>query len=661
MTIGLAHTARGRLLRELDAEREALQPPRHGNANWLAIIKIAEWEEIRDHLGACGCSAVLQSLSHFIAASIPKSDRILQTYKGEISVVVRNKSEAQLEKLLASLSRKVVRHRFVAGGEPIHVTPAIGFAAFTQDISSGSGLQCAQTALAHSLAHLDLKPTPFSYLLQQPSRWQQGVHALGVPRGLRFAFHVVLALVLALGVPLAIYLTLPSAIANTLATVVFIITILVLVTTATVINVEGVLSLRSEQPPDQPLQPYPKASAIIAAYLPNEAASVVATVDSLLSVDYPAQLQVVLAYNTPHDLPVEDLLRSIAKRDPRFILLRVPESTSKAQNINAALALIDGEFTAIFDADHRPLPNSFKRAWHWLSDGADVVQGHCVVRNGTATLLSRIVAVEFEQIYAVAHPGGMRLRRYGIFGGSNGYWRTNILREIRMRSAMLTEDIDSSMRVVCDGRRIVSDPGLISTELAPATLRSLAHQRLRWNQGWFQVSLRHLRPLLRSRNLTLRQKIGSFHLLAWREMFPWFSLQVFPVLIYWVFQAGSIYALDWQVPILLATTAYVLSTGPLQTLIAYANAAPLIRRRAGWFLLHMLFINFYSEFLTHLTRVAHLRQLFGEREWRITARSLEDTSPRSAIVDPFHEGDMPPAEEVDRKRYHVQRTRLQTS
>lgn len=661
MKIASPHTPRGRLLRELDAECALLQPPRHGNANWLAIIKVAEWEEIRDHLGPLGCSALLQTLSHFIAASIPEGDRILQTYKGEISLVVRNKSEAQLEKLLASLSRKVVRHRFVGGGEPISITPAIGFAAFTGEVGSHSSLKSAKTALAHSLAHLDLKPTPFSNLLQQPSAWQRWTLELGVPRLLRFAFHILLALLLALALPLAIYLALPAAIANTLATVVFIVTVIVLVTTATIINVEGVLSLRPEQPPDRPAEPYPKASAIIAAYLPNEAASVVATVESLLSVDYPAPLQVILAYNTPHDLPVERLLRSIAKREPRFIALRVPESTSKAQNINAALSLVDGEFTAIFDADHRPLADSFKRAWRWLSNGVDVVQGHCVVRNGRATLLSRIVAVEFEQIYAVAHPGAMRLRRYAIFGGSNGYWRTGLLREMRMRSSMLTEDIDSTMRAVCEGHRIVSDPGLISTELAPATLRGLTHQRLRWNQGWFQVSLRHLKPLLKSPNLSLRQKIGTFHLLAWREIFPWFSLQIFPVLAFWVLQAGSIYALDWQIPILLAATAYVLGTGPLQSLIAYANAAPFIRERAGWFLLHMLFVNLYSEFLALLTRVGHLRQLFGEREWRITPRSLDDTVPASPFMDPFHEGDMPPAEEVGRRRMRLLGRELQTS
>ena len=42
---------------------------------------------------------------------------------------------------------------------------------------------------------------------------------------------------------------------------------------------------------------------------------------------------------------------------------------------------------------------------------------------------------------------------------------------------MLTEDIDSSMRSLRAGFMIVSDPGLVSTELAPITIGALWHQR----------------------------------------------------------------------------------------------------------------------------------------------------------------------------------------
>ena len=63
--------------------------------------------------------------------------------------------------------------------------------------------------------------------------------------------------------------------------------------------------MKAAEPPTEPKTPYPPASAIIAAYLPNEAPTILETVEAFLQIEYPAPLQIILAYNTPHELPVE--------------------------------------------------------------------------------------------------------------------------------------------------------------------------------------------------------------------------------------------------------------------------------------------------------------------------------------------------------------------
>ena len=98
-------------------------------------------------------------------------------------------------------------------------------------------------------------------------------------------------------------------------------------------------------------------------------------------------------------------LHEMADRHPLLEVVKVEGSTSKAQNVNAVLHMANGAFTGMFDADHMPRPGSFERAWRWLANGYDVVQGHCMTRNGEETWLARMIAVEFESIYAVAHPG----------------------------------------------------------------------------------------------------------------------------------------------------------------------------------------------------------------------------------------------------------------
>jgi cellulose synthase/poly-beta-1,6-N-acetylglucosamine synthase-like glycosyltransferase len=355
-------------------------------------------------------------------------------------------------------------------------------------------------------------------------------------------------------------------------------------------------------------------------------------VNVFLSLEYPAELQVILAYNTPETLPVEEELRQLAAEHPNLQLLRVPESSSKAQNVNSALRETRGRFVGVFDADHHPQKDSFLRAWRWLSNGYAVVQGHCMIRNGEDSTLARLLAVEFEAMYAVSHPGRSRLHHFAIFGGSNGFWRTDVLHKIRMRSSMLTEDIDSSIRLLMSGDRIVSDPGLVSTELAPTTLSQLWNQRMRWAQGWFQVSIKHLWRALSSSRFSGWQRLGIAQLLFWREVYPWISLQIIPLIAFWAWKAGGLGALDWMIPVFVMTTLFTLSVGPGQSLLAYLLGHPSVKRRRIWFVAYFFFASvFYSEFKNTISRVAQIRQFLGEQEWIVTPRRAgQDVPPPEA-------------------------------
>jgi Glycosyl transferase family group 2 len=371
--------------------------------------------------------------------------------------------------------------------------------------------------------------------------------------------------------------------------------------------------------PDAPDRPTPRATAVIAAYLPNEADTIVETVHRFLAQRYTGGLQIVLAYNTPVALDVEQELRGLERDHAELSVLKVPDSTSKAQNVNAALRVAEGEFVGIFDADHHPAPGSFDRAWRWIADGVDVVQGHCVIRNGEDSALAKLVAVEFEQIYAVAHPGRAAVYGFGIFGGSNGYWRASALERIRLRGSFLTEDIEASMRVLEAGGRIVNDPGLVSHELAPETPKALWNQRMRWAQGWFQVSCRHLVSTLRSSSLDLRQKVGVVYLLGWREVYPWIAMSAWPLFAFLAWRDGG---LDLGSPMFLLLTLFVTVSGPLQTLAAWRLAAPEMRRHPRWFVAAAVAnLLFYTEAKNLVNRVAHLKQLRGEHQWVVTPRT----------------------------------------
>ena len=546
-------------------------------------------------------------------------------------------SESEARGRLAEVMERFAAHKFRAADEVFQLTPVIGLVEFGVDSDPTELGERCSIAMQHAELQLDLRPVlylptmrPLAPRPRMPMSWGPLRLLATIP------IQVAITQLLAIGLPLAVYLLL-DAVGVDIVPVVYVIVVIALLATAVLIWTEGVLALRPKHPPRLPEEKYVPATAIIAAYLPNEAATIVESVRSFQRIDYPAGLQIVLAYNTPRPMPVEETLREISRADPRFKVIQVEGSESKAQNVNAALSEATGEFIGIFDADHHPDPHCFRRAWRWLASGYDIVQGHCLVRNGDETWVSRMVAIEFEGIYAVSHPGRARLHHFGIFGGTNGYWKARLLHETRMHAFMLTEDIDSSIRAVLEGYRIASDPFLVSRELAPVTLRALWNQRMRWAQGWFQVSYRYLFRGLASRKLSLRQKLGLVHLLAWRELYPWIANQIIPIIIFWAIKFGGLTRIDWLVPVFVITTIFTLGTGPGQTVLAWRLANRSIRRHRRWFLYYLLMSSlFYTTFKNLIAVVAQVNEAMQQRRWMVTPRTarVADTAAQSIIPPP---------------------------
>ena len=588
----------------------------------LPVVRRREIVAVIDPLWAADDDATdsVRAPHEVVAAAAARLTRFLQpgeivasTPEGRLTLRLRHEDRAARPVRLQEMAYHAIE-AFDSLTDGNRVSDlGVGWARITRKQTPKQAEKHAATAAAESVNQRDLQPR------------QQGAHVrtrhpvvnlwtssrqvlLATVGSVVLPFFALVALY-AVGIDLSgpLYWTLVAALAITAGT----------------IWAESSHALDPPRLPEERDVPAPRASAVIAAYLPNEADTIVETVHEFLGQDYSGGLQVVVAYNTPVPLEVEGELESLAREHPDLTVLKVPDSTSKAQNVNAALRVAEGEFVGIFDADHHPAQGSFERAWRWIADGVDVVQGHCVIRNGEDSALARLVAVEFEQIYAVAHPGRAAVFQFGIFGGSNGYWRAGALEQIRLRGSFLTEDIEASMRLLEAGGRIVNDPGLVSRELAPETAKALWNQRMRWAQGWFQVSVRHLWSTLRSPSLNLRQKVGVGYLLGWRELYPWIAMSAYPLLGFLAWRDGGI---SMSSPVFLLLTLFVTVSGPLQTLAAWRLAAPEMRRHPWWFVgAGLANLLFYTELKNLVNRVAHLKQLRGEHKWVVTPRTAAST------------------------------------
>ncbi|OKL55918.1 hypothetical protein UA08_08825 [Talaromyces atroroseus] len=274
----------------------------------------------------------------------------------------------------------------------------------------------------------------------------------------------------------------------------------------------------------------PKLDIIVVAYLPNEQDIVMDRVKYLLDeIVYPRdKFRVNLLYNTPYAIePLEKELFALMAHNPKNLrVVKVPNSKSKADNINYYCNALetDADVSAIFDCDHYPHPYAPRWAMErFVKDKqVDIVQGRCVVLNTDDNMMTAMIGIEFDKIYAVSHPGRSEMFHFGLFCGSNGYWRTSLLRALKMDDSMLTEDIDSALRAFGGGAKTVHDLNVTSFELAPVTPSAFWKQRLRWSQGWVQASFRHMHLIWsrapEGKTRTMRQRFGIMSLLFIREL-----------------------------------------------------------------------------------------------------------------------------------------------
>lgn len=192
-----------------------------------------------------------------------------------------------------------------------------------------------------------------------------------------------------------------------------------------------------------------------------------------------------------------------------------------------------------------------------------------------------------------------------------------VLATIKMDQSMLTEDIDSSVRSTLIGKRIGYSSMVISSELAPVTLATLHKQRLRWSQGWAEVSAKYFLSTLLSRHTGIRQKLGFVLLLCWREIFVYLTFWSPTCLGMYLLRAFDKFEF---VPAYTAAAGTILALGIMRVLAALISARGPIRSKRVNFLLYALLLVPYSVYLNIVQVLSHGRAIFRLDQWVATVR-----------------------------------------
>jgi len=234
-------------------------------------------------------------------------------------------------------------------------------------------------------------------------------------------------------------------------------------------------------------------------------AMVIATIDSLLALDWPAFEVLIVDNNTADPAlwgPVEDYVQARIAAGTRTPLrfFHLPDWPGyKAGALNFALEKTDprAEWIAVVDADYLVKTNWLSAlAGHFSDPTVGVVQSPQAHRDWAGSALRRMMNWEYDGFFRI----GMHHRQErdaAIQHGTMTLIRAPALREVGgWEPACVCEDTELGLRLLQQDLRVVYVDQVLGTGLVPTDFAAYQRQRRRWAQGAMQILRRHWRVLL---------------------------------------------------------------------------------------------------------------------------------------------------------------------
>ena len=239
----------------------------------------------------------------------------------------------------------------------------------------------------------------------------------------------------------------------------------------------------------------PTYTIIVALYHEHEVVADLAA--ALEAIAYPrSRLAVLFVIEADDDRTRHALLALDLPQ--RFTILTAPAGTprTKPRALNVALRLVRSDYVTIFDAEDRPSPTQLRAAaerFAQLDDRIACLQASLVIDNADESWLTRLFALDYATLFDVINPFLASANMVMPLGGTSNHFRVAALKACHGWDAWnVTEDADLGIRLARLGyglASLTSDTG----EEAPVTFKAWLHQRRRWQKGWMQTALVHLR------------------------------------------------------------------------------------------------------------------------------------------------------------------------
>lgn len=302
------------------------------------------------------------------------------------------------------------------------------------------------------------------------------------------------------------------------------------------------------------LSKLPFVSILVPAH--NEEKVVGRLLQRLTELTYPKDKFKVIVIDDHSEDTTGQIVKSYILRYPNLIKVvnRDVGGNGKAEALNVGLRFAVGDFVCCFDADYVPQTDILEKMLPYFSNPrVGVVQGRVSVLNEKESWIAMIAALERIGGYGVSQYARDRLGLVPQFAGTVGMIRRDLLLRFGgFNPKVLAEDTDLTLRFRLAGYNVKYVNYAESGEEGVVKLRQFWNQRSRWAKGHMQCAFEYTWLLLRSKRMSLKEKVDGLMLLSVYfmpvlVMLSWFSLFVLflvnpPTLLpYWMALVVSVF------------------------------------------------------------------------------------------------------------------------
>ncbi|MBW2981389.1 glycosyltransferase [Candidatus Woesearchaeota archaeon] len=256
--------------------------------------------------------------------------------------------------------------------------------------------------------------------------------------------------------------------------------------------------------------------------------------EKCLDFDYPEEKYEILIGDDSDKQEISQKLAEFAEKYEKVRVIKREKNIGfKPGNLNSMLKHSNGEILVIFDSDFTPEKNFLKRIINpFINDKSiSAVQARWNFNNFNQNLVTILASTI---VYVFHHVTLSFLNIFGtgsLCGSAEAIKKKDLIELGSWTSGSLTEDIEYTLRLYKNNKKIVYLPTLQCYSDVPFVASDLYKQQMRWAYGVITSYKRHIKNIMFNKSLSIKKKITSFS--------PGFGY-LMPILILLMFVFGTL-------------------------------------------------------------------------------------------------------------------------